>query len=120
MTNTGNVDAYIRAAVVVNWMDERGNVRGLAPVASEYVLKINSTDWQLDPDTGYYYYKASVSPSGTTKDLVVSATAAGTAPDGYHLSVEVVAEAIQAAGVTDNSGVPAYRDAWDIVFVSGG
>lgn len=121
VTNTGNVDAYIRAAIVVNWMDDQGNVRGIAPASTEYTLAVNGTDWWMDNSTGYYYYKYSVAPDGITNDLINSFGVAEnvTIPSGYELSVEVVAEAIQADGDTDNGAVPAYRDAWGITSISG-
>ncbi len=121
VTNTGNVDAYIRAAIVVNWMDEDGNVRGIAPKSSDYTLIVNTEDWWQDTSTGYLYYKYSVIPTGVTNDLVTSyGLAEGvTAPNGYELCVEVVAEALQAKGDTDVGAVPAYQDAWGISTIGG-
>lgn len=114
VTNTGTVNAYIRAAIIVSWMDSNGDVRGIAPSSSDYSLGINSADWHRDPNTGFYYYKPIVAAGGTTNDLVTSITINGAVPDGYDLSVEVVAEAIQAEGDTDNRNIPAYQDAWGI------
>lgn len=121
VTNTGNVNAYIRAAIAVNWMDELGNVQGIAPSSSDYTLTVNTTDWWQDSTTGYYYYKEPVVPGETANDLVTSFEVADDAavPAGYALSVEVVAEAVQADGDTDEGGVPAYRDAWGISSISG-
>lgn len=119
VTNTGDVDAYIRAAIVVNWMDDLGNVRGIPPAASEYELILNNTDWFGHHD-GYYYYRYSVHPAAEpgsiTEDLVQSyGLATGiTVPDGYKLAVEVVAEAIQADGTTDVGDIPAVTDAWGV------
>lgn len=123
VTNTGDVGAFIRAEIVVNWMDEKGNVRGIAPSFSDYTLVVNESDWWQDKkDTGYYYYKYSVLPKGVTNDLITAYGLATnvTAPDGYDLSVEVVAEAIQADGDRDFGNVPAYKDAWGITSISGG
>lgn len=116
VTNTGDVNAFIRAAIVVNWMDGSGNVRGIAPEPIDYTLNVNTTDWWQDTNTGFYYYKYAVVPQGITNDLV---TAFGlsdsvTAPSGYQLSVEVVAEAIQADGEKDGTTIQAYQDAWGI------
>lgn len=122
VTNTGNVDAYIRAAIVVNWMDVDGNVFGIAPTSSQYTLGINTTDWQKHTD-GFYYYKFRVTPEpdntepddDTTKDLVTSISTTGASPSmEYTLSVEVVAEAIQADGskTEDGNVTKAYIDAW--------
>lgn len=119
VTNTGNVDAYIRAAIVVNWVDADDNVRGLAPTLSDYSLTINTSAWHKGSDTEYYYYNQIVAPDGTTSDLVTSITVKGAVPEGYKLSVEVVAEAIQADGDTDNGGVPAYQDGWGITLGGG-
>ena len=121
VTNTGDVNAFIRAAIAINWMDEKGNVRGIAPSASDYTLSVNTTDWWKDDTTGYYYYKYFVVPGDLTNDLITAYGLAAnvTAPSGYELSVEVVAEAIQADGDTDNGNVPAYKNAWGIDSISG-
>lgn len=121
VTNTGDVNALIRAAIVVNWMDEKGNVRGIAPTASDYTLSVNTADWWKDDTTGYYYYKDFVVSGGLTDDLITAygLAANATVPAGYQLSVEVVAEAIQADGDTDIGNVPAYQDAWGIDSISG-
>lgn len=117
VTNTGNVDAYIRAAVTVNWVEEgEGNTTyGLRPEAdTDYSITINTGDggnWVAHTD-GYYYYKHRVAPEDTTQPLVTDITTLSTAPEGYTLAVEVAAEAIQAHGDTDAAGVPAYLDAW--------
>ena len=116
--NTSNVDAYIRASIVVNWMDEDGNVRGIAPVKAidenggDYAFTINHTAWEQDANTGFYYYKTEVKPNDTTAELLSNITVNGNKPDGYELSVEVIAEAIQADGVTDDTQTPAGQDAW--------
>ena len=95
--NTGNTEAYIRAAVVVTWKDgENGNVYGSAPVAGEdYKIIINSGDWNMASD-GYYYYKSPVASGGETGVLISSCTAVqGKAPVGYGLNVEILCTAIQ-------------------------
>lgn len=113
--NTGDVDAYIRAAVTVNWVSTTvgdNTTYGLRPVENtDYSLTINTTDWVTHTD-GYYYYKHRVAPGDTTQPLVTGIKTLRTAPEGYTLAVEVAAEAIQANGTTDVGHVPAYRDAW--------
>ena len=96
VTNDSNVDAYIRAAIVVNWMDEIGeNVYGIAPNERDYAIEIDNTDWVKAGE--YYYYKSSVTGNGTTNPLVKGLTVNTASPaEGYELTVEVVAEAIQA------------------------
>ena len=111
VTNTGNIHAFIRAAIVTNWMDNEGNVRGLAPTDADVSLSLNTTDW-VAMDDGYLYYTRPVPPGQNTSDLITALTLISTAPDGYTLTVEVVAEAIQAEGVADESGLQAALDAW--------
>ena len=101
ITNTSDVDAYIRATVVVNWMDGEGNVRATAPV---YEITANS-GWTLQD--GIYYYTAEVAV-GDKIVAPAAVTCTETAPAGYTLSVEVVAEAIQSTGM----GATSVQDAW--------
>ena len=110
VTNTGNIQAFIRVAIVVNWMDESGNVRGLAPSESDYTVVLNSTNWAKYE--GYYYYLQPVAPDAETAQLIQSITLNTTAPEGYHLTVEVVAEALQADGVSSQTGLHAIVEAW--------
>ena len=119
--NEGDVDAYVRAAIVVNWMDNAGDVRGIAPTANEYTLSVNTDDWYYDSGLDVYYYKVPVASLQTTEPLVESIAVTASVPGGYQLSVEVVAEAIQAQGYLDNSNpkVPAFADAWGISAIGG-
>lgn len=96
--NTGNVNAYIRATVVVNWVDENDPSRVLAkePIRdTDYSLVFGSSEWVKGKD-GFWYYKAPIVPSGVTNNLIERAEVIGTAPNGYKLSVQVLATAIQA------------------------
>ena len=108
VTNTGNVNAFIRTAIVVNWMDKNGNVRGIAPTDADVDIVLNTTDWAI-LDDGYFYYTSPVAPGQDTADLITSITLKTTAPEGYSLSVEVIAEAIQADG---QDHFTAILDAW--------
>jgi len=93
--NTGNVDAYIRAAIVVNWVDDAGHVLGEPVKASDYTITGTSTKWEFKD--GYYYYSDVVAADGETEDLIGECTPL-TTKDGYYLSVTVLADAIQADG----------------------
>ena len=100
---TDTTDAFVRAVIIVNWVDQVGNVYGVAPVEQkDYTMEINDSDWTLSGD--YYYYNSSVAPGGKTNDLIVTCTPKSTAPDGYHLQVTILAEAIQAKGITGATG----------------
>ncbi|MBP3331777.1 MAG: hypothetical protein J6K90_04310 [Tidjanibacter sp.] len=122
--NTGDTDAYIRVAVVVNWMDEAGTkVWATKPVEdTEYsITYANKTNWVKGSDD-YWYYTKSVPPtdgSNLTEILIEKATQNTEGPKGtdgtqYYLSIEIVASAIQSTpetvvenhwGVTVENGV---------------
>ena len=115
--NTGNTDAYIRAKVVVTWKDAAGNVYGGAtPVeVTDYEISYNATDWSAVGD--YWYCTQSVAPDATnnlTPVLINSASPVeGKAPEGYALSIEILAEAIQ------SSPASAVQEAWGVTIANG-
>lgn len=104
--NTGKTDAYIRAAVVITWVDENGNIHARKPVAgTDYTIAYHETNW-LQDQNGFWYYIFPVAVGGTTENLIEQCTAPeGSAPEGYFLSVEIVASAMQSAPKT---GVETY------------
>lgn len=110
VTNNGNVDAYIRAAVVVNWMDGDGNVYGIKPNCTVTV----NTGWT--EIGGFYYYTSPVVAGGTTTTAPATVGDPGDAPSSaYSLSIEIVAEAIQAEGTLDSDDTTtAVYDAWGV------
>ena len=102
--NTGTAVSYVRVKLVMNWVDADNNVSA-APV--NITPKITD-NWFLGSD-GIYYYKMPVAANdGVTTNLLKTPITQGTAPEGYHLEVTVLAESIQAApskAVTDSWGV---------------
>ena len=104
--NTGDIDAYICVAVIVNWADASGNVYGEKPVeGTDYTISYNKTvqadggQW-IEGSDGYWYYTKPVAPS--TEDnpqytgvLIKSCEPAGQAPAGYDLQVTILADGIQ-------------------------
>lgn len=95
--NTGNTAAYIRATYVVTWQKDDGTVNGKMPVVgTDYTIEFaENSGWKLIGD--YWYYTSPVAAGGETGVLIASCKLAeGTAvPTGYHLSVEIIASAIQ-------------------------
>ena len=92
--NTGNVDAYIRAAIVVTWKDSNGHTMPIQPEeGTDYTLELGSS-WTKHGD--YYYYNGKVAPDGSTGDLIVSCRPTKQYEDGRKLCVEVIGSAIQA------------------------
>ena len=99
VTNTGNIDAYIRVAIVANAVDENGNI--IAGTAPSYV--VNTDYWQLLEDDGYYYYKGAVAPGETTAALF-------TDPVTVTGELNILAESIQVLGGIDGETASVY--AW--------
>ena len=106
--NTGDIDAYIRAEVVVTWEKADGTVLGEKPVSgTDYSMTQTLTDWT--EIKGVYYYKNKVASKGVTEELIDSCKPLKAAPvEGYTLHVEILAEAIQAEPDT------AIKEAWGI------
>ena len=109
VTNTGNIDAYIRVAIVANAVDKDGNI--IAGTAPDYVYLVNTDDWQLLEDDGYYYYKGAVAPGGTTEPLFTDDV---TVTGG---ELNILAESIQVLGGYDGETASAY--AWGVVYTDG-
>lgn len=117
--NTGDTDAYIRVAVVVNWMSTDGTkVWASKPVENtDYTIRYaENTGWEKGSD-GYWYYTKPVPPtegSNLTDILINEAKVLKPAPlDGYYLSIEIVASALQAkpaSVVTSQWGVTVAND----------
>lgn len=110
--NTSNIDAYIRAYVVVTWKNAEGEVYGKLPVAgTDYTIEYaTGTGWDEGSD-GYYYYTSPVAANdGLTGVLIEKCELTGNPPaDGYSLSVEIIAEAVQSQPDS------AVQQAWGVV-----
>lgn len=93
--NTGDVTAYVRVAIVANWVnDVNGAVLSNSPIeAQDYTITFEVDGWNKGID-GYYYYENPVKSGDVTQTLISNATAINQ-PDGYSLSLQVLASAIQ-------------------------
>lgn len=105
--NTGDISAYIRARIVVTWKDTSGNVSAVPVKDSDYTITFNGEKWTLQGD--YWYCKNAVNPDDFTPELITECkkTSNANVPDGYDLSVEILADAIQsepASAVTEAWG----------------
>lgn len=112
--NTGNIDAYIRAAVIINWADANGNVSATPVKDGDYVIKYDSSNtWKKIGD--YWYYTKPVAADSLTEKALIESCApvAGKAPEGYNLQVTILADGIQADGVASNGKTP-MEDAWGV------
>ena len=112
--NTGDTEAYIRATVVVNWKNAAGEVWAIPPASGEYSVNYNLTDGWIPGSDGFYYYQNPVAAGATTNALILRAEQITAAPEeGYTLSVEIVASAIQSTPtrvVVENWGVTVGAD----------
>ena len=110
--NTGDTDAYIRVAVVVNWASADGSsVWSTKPEEGDnldYKIEYNLDDSWVKGRDGYWYYTKSVPPTegnNLTDILIEKATQNKEGPKGtdgtqYYLSIEIVASAIQSTPET--------------------
>ena len=94
--NTGNVDAYIRAAVVVNWLDGNDNIVASVPAGYECNLTVNTdSNSKWVEYGGYYYYTLPVAPDDLTAGSLLTCTVKYPENPEYTLSVEILATAVQ-------------------------
>lgn len=106
--NTGTAVSYVRVKLVMNWVDENGNVSA-EPVN---ITPSITADW-FEQD-GIYYYKMPVAVKDFTTNLLKTPITQEAAPEGYHLEVTVLAESIQAAPST------AVQQSWGVGVDSNG
>lgn len=115
--NTGDTDAFIRAALVITWKDEDENVAPQTPLAgTDYTISLNTGEgdnWIAGTD-GYYYYKNSVAAGDNTDFLINSCEPEGAGLSGYTLHVEIIADAVQSEPAT------AVMSAWPNVSAENG
>ena len=111
--NTGNIPAFIRVRLVFTWKDADGSVYGTAPQAGDYTLEINEAGWKTDAN-GYYYCTQPVAAGELTPILIKSCKPNdGRNPEGYALSVEILADAIQ------SQPAKAVEEAWGMTVQNG-
>lgn len=103
VTNTGNIDSYIRVTVVSNWINEKGQITGKE---SENVAFTLGADW-ISKGNNIYVYKYLVKPREATTELLDSHIVLK-AEEKLTQSVEIVAEAIQ------SNPQEAVIDAWGV------
>lgn len=116
---------YVRADIVVTWKDKDGNVYSKLPEAGkDFTIDLTTVSgtpttlntWFLGAD-GFYYYTSPV-VSGNTAVLINECKVkedTAQKPDGYQLSVEIIAQTVQYKGTTDRDDkITAVEDAWHV------
>lgn len=105
VTNDGNIQAFIRVAIVANAVDEQGNATtGTAPV-----YNVNTSKWTQIGN--YYYYNGIVEPKGKTDALFTDSVE-------VNGEINILAESIQVLGGITSDG-SASVDAWGHTFAGG-
>lgn len=103
VTNTGNIQAFIRVAVIANAVDKDGYV-----TVGEKPNFAVSTAWtKID---NYYYYNGIVEPNGGTTAALFTGDVNFT-----NAEVNILAESIQVLGGVKSDG-SASVDAWGVVY----
>ncbi len=95
--NEGSADAYVRAYVVVYWMNDNNKIYPIKPVLNtDYTLVYDDSKWQLATNE-YWYYPEILSQNEESTILIKEAKCiSNNIPDGYHLTIEILSSAIQA------------------------
>lgn len=116
--NKGDIPVYVRAAIIVNWVDKDGNIYPQKPEkVTDYTIEIGD---KWEESNGFYYYESVVGvknpqnpdATGVTEALIVRCVPVkDNAPDGYYLQVTILAEAIQADGMGATSAQDAFAKA---------
>ena len=108
--NIGNIPAYIRVTVVVNWVHgQTGAIHADAPrLGVDYTMEMAQGGWMQGSD-GYWYYPNAVQPDALTGELISRVTCIQNGPEGYRLGVQILASAIQAQPAEAVAGV------WNVI-----
>ena len=130
ITNTGNVVAYVRAAIATAW-SYNGSANNKLTVVGPYegegtFTGLANENW-IEGEDGYYYYKFPVEPGEETKSRLFESFTAPT-PDkdyyysGSHLEMKILVQSVQ-AGLKDEMGDEKFKErvkkAWGTVKVKG-
>lgn len=96
--NTGNTKAYLRVALVANWVNDEQEVFGQYDMNSN----VNTSYWKYNSDDGFYYYCTPVDPETSAPALLPNFKASDvTIPIvGTHLALNAIVQAVQ----TDEAG----------------
>ena len=102
VTNNGNIQAFIRVAIIANAVDKNGDII----VGEKPNFTVSSAWTEID---NYYYYNGIVEPNGTTAPLFTGdvSFAGG--------EINILAESIQVLGGLTSDG-SASVDAWGVVY----
>lgn len=120
--NEADYSVYVRAAIVVTWKNDQGELYGTLPVeGADYSILLNTAadenggKWFKQGD--FYYWSQPVAKNGSTGVLISECAPISAHPEGasgYSLNVEILSQTVQAAGMTDDDTKKAVEDAWGV------
>lgn len=111
ITNTGDTEAWIRAEVIINWKNEKGEVYYQLPVAGkDYKITYDLQNGWVQGSDGFYYWTKPVEAGAQTGVLIkschINSLTAIAPPAGYALNVEIICSGIQ------SKPAKAFTESW--------
>lgn len=96
--NVGDTDVYVRAAVIINWVNTTdGTTLAATPVVdTDYSVVFNTAGGWVKGSDGFWYYAEGPLAVGATADSLISSVTELKPLTGYKLTVQIVSSAIQA------------------------
>lgn len=95
ITNNGNVECYVRAAIVGNWMTAAGSLYGPWSSTSGTFTNLAPEGWVAGSD-GYYYLKDSLEAGATASPKLFEKYTAPSSPaSGVYLNMFIVVQAVK-------------------------
>lgn len=93
--NTGNVNCYIRAAIVANWVDASGNIVAPWDSSQGTFSGLPGNGWVLGSD-GFWYFTGAVAAGSATPTALFTTYTVPTVPAGAdHLVMTIAAQGVR-------------------------
>ena len=93
ISNTGNVEAYLRAVIVANWQDADGNIVAAWDFEPTEFVGLPGTGWVQKSD-GYYYTTTTIAAGADAPTLFTSYTPPAAPVTGAHLVMDIAVQAV--------------------------
>ena len=120
VANNGSIDVFVRARIVVTWKNG-SDVSSTVPVlGTDYTMTTNPDGGWFEGSDGFWYCRTRVGKGNDSPILIGRAekTQNAVVPEGYDLSIEILAQSVQADGMKD--GVPMVQAiGWPVTVADG-
>lgn len=117
VTNTSDVDVFVRVKLVTYFVDASGNIVGKAASIPEFTPGDGWFEKPAGSDTYYYKYELKDGAEPATALIGETGITLIQDEDGNRQVVEVMAEAIQADGVDADGNHPV--EVWGVTYTTG-